>query len=243
MLGGRREQPKQAGLERRPPSLAVLVGAALLVCAGALAGGILIALPSAAPSPASRAGASVPCPRGEAAARSDRALAAATARYLLEARGHAVHADLRRIARDPILLAALAAHDLRRARAEAERQLVNHVVRIRVLRGSRVLLDANSLSFDVAGSSIALRSLGRLEITVQDIIGYVKLVRKLDAAEVIVHGAGGHVHTSPRAAAAARLTLPRSGCARVGGRLYAVRTLDEVGFAGEALTISVLTPA
>jgi hypothetical protein len=240
MLRGDRERPD---LERRPRSLAVLLGATLLVSAGGLTAGMLIASPSAAPPRGSRAAASVLCPRGEAAARSGRALAAATARYVLEARGHAVHADLRRIARDPILLAALAAHDLRRARAEADRQLVNHVVRIRVLRGSRVLLDANPLSFDVGGSSIALRGLGRLEITVQDVIGYVKLVRKLDAAEVIVHGGGGHVHTSPRAAAAARLTLPRSGCARVGGRLYAVRTLDEVGFAGEALTISVLTPA
>jgi hypothetical protein len=226
----------------------VLLGATLFVCVGALTAGILIASPSAAPPSGSRAAASVLCPRGEAAVRSDRALAAAAARYVLEARGHAVRADLRRIARDSILLAALAAHDLGRARAEAARQLVNHVVRIRVLRDSRLLVDANSPSFDVAGSSAVLRDprgrrLGRLEITVQDIIGYVKLVHKLDAAEVIVHGAGGRVHTSPRAVAAASLTLPRSGCIRVGGRLYAVRTLDEPGFAGEALTISVLTPS
>src|ERR1700688_4977160 len=117
-------------------------------------------------------------PAAEALAR--RRLRSAIARYRLEAAGHAVHTDLKQIAHDAALIGALRAGDIPGALAAANRQLVRHVVQIRVTRGSRLLLDANPSSFDVAGSSIALRSvggrnLGRLTITVQDIIGFIKL--------------------------------------------------------------------
>ncbi len=169
---------------------------------------------------------------------------AAIARYRLESRGLAIHADLRRIARDRALLAALAAGDLHRALRAAEHQLVNHVVRIRVLRGARVLLDANASSFDVAGSSIALPGARggrreRLEITVQDFIGYIKLMRKLDHVNVLVRGSVGHVRSS--LALAAKVDLPSSGCTSIAGRRYAVRTLAEVAFAGEPVTITLLS--
>ena len=40
------------------------------------------------------------------------------------------------------------------------------------------------------------RGLGRLQITVQDLIGFIKLVRKLNHANVVVHGAAGQMKTS-----------------------------------------------
>ena len=186
------------------------------------------------------------CPTPAARARSERTLLAATARYRLESGGVVSHVDLRRIAHDPVLVAALSSGNLPAARAEANRQLIHHVVRIRVLRGARVLVDANAPSFDVAGPSMELHGaggahLGRLEITLQDVIGYVKLLHKLDAADVVVHGSGGHVHTSLPAAAA--MALPRSGCVNVGAHRYVVVTLNEAGFAGEQLSIALLTAA
>jgi hypothetical protein len=186
------------------------------------------------------------CPTLIAASRASRALAAAERRYLTEAHGAAIHADLRRIASDPVLLDSLSAGNLGSALAEANRQLVRHVVQIRVLRGSRLLVDANPTSWDVGGSGVELhapngRSLGRLEITVQDVIGLVKLIHKLNAAEVVVRGASGRVRVSLPATEA--LTLPLSGCTQVGTHSYVVSSFHEKSFTGEPLTVWVLTAA
>jgi hypothetical protein len=192
------------------------------------------------------AAASHGCPTPAAASRASKAFNAARARYLLESRGMVIHADLRQIAHDRVLIGALSVGNLNAALAEANRQLVRHVVRIRVLRGAHGVLDANSTSFDVAGSGIQLhaadgRSLGRLQITVQDVIGFIKLVHKLDAADVVVRGARGHVRTS--LPVAAKLSLPLSGCTQIGAHRYVVRSLNETSFTGEPLTIWLLTTA
>ena len=107
-----------------------------------------------------------------------------------------------------------------------------------------MLLDANPTSFDVAGSTVELRgaggsSLGTLQITVQDVIGFIKLVHKLNAADVLVRGAGGQMRTSLPAAAS--VSLPSSGCALVGSRQYVVGSFHETSYTGEPLTIWVLT--
>lgn len=196
--------------------------------------------------PASRRAVAYGCPTSRAASRAARALAAAKRRYLTEAHGAVIHADLRRIASDPILLDSLSAGNLGAALAEANRQLVRHVVQIRVLRGSRPLVDANSTSWDVGGSGVELdarggRRLGHLQITVQDVIGFIKLIHKLNAAEVVVRGVGGQVRVSLPAAKA--LTLPASGCTQVGTHRYVVSSFQEPGFSGERLTVWVLTAA
>ena len=148
--GSRTRQPSgRAAPPRSPRPLAGILAVNLLGAAIALAGWILLSSPSAP----QRAVAAVArgCPTPAAASRASRALGAAKRRYLTEAQGAVIHADLRQIANDPILLGALSAGNLNAALAEADRQLVRHVVQIRVLRGSRVLLDANSTSFDVEG--------------------------------------------------------------------------------------------
>jgi hypothetical protein len=157
-----------------------------------------------------------------------------------------IHADLRQIASDPILLGTLGAGNLSSALAEANRQLVRHVVQVRVTRGSRVLVDANSSSFDVGGSGLELharngRSLGRLQITVQDVIGFIKLVHKLNAADVVVRGTHGQLRTS--LPSAATFPLPRSGCTQIGSDSDVVSSFEEASFSGEPLTIWVLTAA
>ncbi len=190
------------------------------------------------------------CESRAALARAQAALAAAQARYRLEWRGRTIHVDLSQIAHDPHLLSALATGDAARALVAANHQLVRHVVRIRVLRGSRAIVDANPTSFDVGGSATALRSprgraLGTLEITVQDVIGFIKLVHKLDHAEVVVRSASGEERASlplPLPLPAGTL-LARAGCTSVRGHRYVLRSFSEPGFAGPALTIWLLTPA
>jgi hypothetical protein len=183
------------------------------------------------------------CPTAPASSRANQALAWARARYLKEAQGRVIHVDLRQIASDMTLVGALSGGELHRALVAANRQLVRHVVRIRVLRGSRVLVDANPSSFDVRGSGMELRSpngtsLGRLQITVQDVIGFIKLTDKLTPADVVVRSGGGRMRTS--LPAAARSSLPASGCTRIGSRSYVVRSFKETSFTGEPLTIWLL---
>jgi hypothetical protein len=215
----------------------------------------LAACGQTSPAPASSAPASAHtiaqvsasgCPSPAAAARASRAVAHAKQRYALESNGVVVHTDLQQIAHDSAFVEALSAGNLPLALEAANRQLVRHVVRIRVLRGSRVIVDANPTSFDVGGSSITLRApggrvLGQLKITLQDIIGFIKLDRRLYHALAVVRGAQGELRTS--LPAAAHVSLPSTGCARVGGRTYVVSSFPETSFTGEALQVSLLTPA
>jgi len=204
-----------------------------------------------APAPeAAGAAAHHGCPSRAAARHARREVREAKLRYLIETRGSTTRADLRYIAHDSTLLNALRSGNLAAARAEVyslqHSQIVKHITRIRVLHGSRVLIDGWPNSFDVAGSERELRdsrgrSLGRLQVTVQDIIGFVKLERHLNATEVLARGAHGQVRTLLPAAKSA--SLPRSGCTRVGGRQYVVSSFQETSFTGEPVTIWLLTAA
>jgi hypothetical protein len=174
-----------------------------------------------------------------------RATAIARRTYRLEAHGPAAPASVRRISRDGVLLAALRSHDPRATRAAALHQLFlphYHVVRLRVLRGSRTLVDVGG-RFVSAGARLELRTasgrpLGRLEASIQDVIGFVKLVHRRSGAQAVVRGSHGHVATL--LGPAARAKLPPAGRVRIGGRSYGVRSFRETGFAGEPLRVWIL---
>jgi hypothetical protein len=174
--------------------------------------------------------------------------------YNNETKGAKLFQQLGRIARDGILLDALSRGDLAGAQAEADAQLrspvnhLDHVTRISVIRGSRVLVNATENSngvYVVAPARRILRShgrlLGTLLVSIQDVTGFVKLVHRLTGAEVLVRGASGHVRTS--LGAAARVRLPRSGRVTVAGRGYLVRSFGEIGWGNEPLTVWILEGA
>ncbi len=173
------------------------------------------------------------------------AVATAKARYALEATGVAAHVALARAAADRALGDAVGAGDTAAAAAEASRLLAGHmhITAIRVVRAGRVVVGTQRYPFDVAGPRTALRNrhgavVGTLELTIQDVIGFIRLVHKYTGAAVVVRGAAGEAKSS---LAAARTTaLPTSGCATIAGRSYAVRSFAEVGFAGERLTVWIL---
>jgi hypothetical protein len=159
--------------------------------------------------------------------------------------------QLRRLARDSILLDALSRGDMAGAQAEADAQLRSpanhfaHVTRIGVVRGSRVLVNATVNSdgvFVVAPGNRVLqlrrRLLGTLVVSIQDMTGYVKVVHDLTGADVIARGASGHVRTSR--GAPTRTRLPPSGQVRIAGRRYSVRSFHETGWGDESLTIWIL---
>jgi hypothetical protein len=150
--------------------------------------------------------------------------------YASEADGPPVRASLRRIERDPAAM--------RGNRAELLKQLFApgyHVVRLQVRRAGRVVNDVGG-RFVVAGPT----SRG-MTISIQDVIGYVKLVHRLTGQEVVVRGNAGHVAASSKLLA--QTTLPTSGTALVGGTTYTVASFSEKGFGGEPLTVWLLGAA
>jgi hypothetical protein len=166
--------------------------------------------------------------------------------YRQEVRGEVGHAAVKRIARDRALLAALGTGNRTALRAAALRQLFDpgkHVVRLSVVREGRTLTNVGG-AFVVAPAQLELRTrngrdLGVLEASMQDVSGYVKLVRRLTGAQIVVRGDAGHVESSFADPPAA---LPASGTTVVAGRPYVVRSFAETGYAQERLTVWILTP-
>ena len=189
----------------------------------------------------------------DASARSALAASVLAARraYNRETKGSKLRQETARIAADATLLRALARGDVAGARAEAQAQLLSpsnhfdHVTRISVLRGPRVLVNATLNSdgtYVVAPARRELtrrgRRVGTLLVSIQDVTGFVKLVHRRTGAEVVVRGGSGQVRAS--LSAAARAGLPRTGGVRVAGRNYLVRSFGELGWGGEPLTVWVL---
>lgn len=176
----------------------------------------------------------------------DRLAVVARQRYSEEVHGAAVHKQLRRVAADPVLLQALRTDNLGALRAEVRLQDATphaHISRLRVVRGSRVLANAGVV-FVVAPAQKALhdargRYLGTLQLSIQDVIGYVKYMHRNVHVDVVVRGRGAaHLRTSLPGAAGVH--LPTSGTVSVGGLRYQVISFSERGLAGETLRIWIL---
>ncbi len=200
--------------------------------------------PSSLPAAVARA-------RSHSRSRIEGDVSAAKTIYYGETQGPKLLEELGRIARDPLLLSALARGDAGAAQAEADAQLYStlnhtaHVTRIAVLRGSRVLvnatINANGVFVCAPGDrvlSLHGRSLGTLLVSIQDVVGFVKLIHRLVHVQALVRGASGLVRTS--LPAAAHVPLPASGRATIASRSYLVRSFREVGWGGEPLTVWVL---
>jgi hypothetical protein len=170
--------------------------------------------------------------------------------------GHAVHAKLQRLAGDATLRRILVS-----GKAGAMRSYVNrtyprvwyhwHVSRMRVLRGPRLLADAG-VPFCVAPGQITLRGthghyLGTLQVSIQDVIGYVRLIHRNYHVDVVVRGRGtAHVKTSmgnenPGLVRHAR--LPNAGRTTVAGRHYNVRSFTAAALGGERVKVWILQRA
>ncbi|MCW3003904.1 MAG: diguanylate cyclase, partial [Conexibacter sp.] len=185
------------------------------------------------------------------ASRIDRLTRQARLRYGEEVHGSAVHLELRRIAADPGLRAALRSGDTTRLHSYVTRRFNGvwyhqHVSRMRLVRGSRILADTG-VPFVVAPAQTVIRdaggrSLATLQVSIQDVIGYARFMHRNFPVDVVVRGQGpGHVRAS--LPAAMHMTLPARGTVAVGGRRMAVRSFQEPGLGGERLTVWVLAPA
>lgn len=232
-------------MARLPRALAA--GLLVPVAAGAL----LVARPGSRPAPAhAGAAASTAAPaRPARPSRTDALTRVARARYSDEVSGRAAHIQLARVARDPMLLRALRTGDLPALRAAVKREQATphvHISRLRVVRGSKVLADAGVV-FVVAPSRKLLtdtrgRPLGTLELSIQDVIGFVRYMHRNYPVDVVVRGQGpAHVRSSLPAATGAR--LPDRGLVTLAGRRYDVRSFHQRALGGEPVKVWILVRA
>src|SRR5262245_14429721 len=181
-------------------------------------------------------------------ARADALVQVAQNIYNQEVSGSVGRSQLRRILRDRDLDRAIVAGNRKAARAEALRQLFmpgKHVVRLRVMKGRHTLTDVGGRF--VVGDEIGVlhtaggSTIGRVEISMQDVLGYRKLVKRLVGVAVVIRGRPGHVETS--LPAAANVSLPSSGTVSIDGQSYVVREFNERGFGAESLSVWLLVPS
>ena len=209
--------------------------AALVAGAGVIAG-----CGTGAASPRQR----TPSPALIVQARADTLAAVAQRIYFQEVFGSPNSAAYQAISRMPGLVTGLETGNLQLARRTLNRVILRHVVHDRVTLGSRTLVDVG-LKFVVAGQPHRLYApdgtyLGQIEVSIQDVIGYVKLFRRLTGAEILVRGRAGHVKAS--LAGLRQVTPPASGPFAFAGRTYAVSSFVRTGFAGEPLRVWILDP-
>lgn len=213
-----------------------LVAAAIAAGCGSTGGGaVATATPVATTAPASTDVAQI---------RADAFATVAARLYREEAAGPTGMRNAVRIAHDPRLIAALRSGNHAAIRAAALRELflpVKHVVRIRVVRGGHTVVDVGGKFVSGSESAPIAGGLGRVEVSMQDILGLTKLETRFTPAQIVVHGNPGDVIASTPAIQ--NVHMPTSGQVTVGGRNYMVRTITRTGFAGEPLRISVLVPA
>jgi hypothetical protein len=211
--------------------------------------------PSAAPR-TTAATATVAARRAATTTRPTRSVAAidsltqvARRRYAVEVHGGVAIGTLHRVGRDPTLLRTLQSGNLSATRAYVRQQFPAvwyhwHVSRLRILKGSRVVVDTG-VPFVVAPSQMTLRGpggkvLGTLETSIQDEIGFVRYMHRNYPVDVVVRGRGA-AHVKSSLPAAANAPLPSSGSVTLAGRRYAVRSFKQTALAGEPVTVWILT--
>jgi hypothetical protein len=172
------------------------------------------------------------------------------AQYTREVSGGKVKSLLHQVARDPALLRALATSDSA-TRAYVARQFPNvwyhwHISRLRIVRGSTVVTE-RGVPFVVDGPQMKLRGrngtdLGTLQVSLQDEIGFVRLVHRNYPVDVVVRGTNA-ANVRSSLPAATHAALPAGGTTTIAGRRYAVRSFKETAWNNEPVTIWFLAGA
>ena len=170
------------------------------------------------------------------------------ARYTSEASGAAAHATLSRLAHDPGLLAAVRSGSNTRIRSYVDSRFRPvwyhwHVSRMRITRGNTTVIETG-VPFVVNGPTTTLHdahghAIAQLQISIQDVIGFVRLNTRHGDVNTVVRGHGSaDVRTSLPGALTVK--LPSSGTVTVAGHRYDVGSFHETGWRGEPLQVWIL---
>jgi hypothetical protein len=117
---------------------------------------------------------------------------------------------------------------------------------MRIRKGSSVVVETG-VPFVVAPTTIPLRSssgrtLGTLEVSIQDEIGFVRFMHRNYPVDVVVRGTGA-ADVRSSLPAATHANLPSSGPVTIAGRRYLSRSFHETAWNGEPVTVWILTKA
>lgn len=166
--------------------------------------------------------------------------------YAHEAASHSEHTAVAYISRSTAFTAAVAEADPAQTRAAiiAFFRSHRHIVRVRALRGTRVVDDVGGpwVLAPVAGTLRAGgRVIGSFLTAIQDDAGYVALTHIYSGADVILRVGARTIPSSTLYPGPP--SIPDRGPVAYGGRRYEAFSFDGRSFPGGVLRISVLVPA
>jgi hypothetical protein len=214
-----------------------LLAATLAACGAAHIG----TTPAAVTLPAG-----APCGAGAAEELGHTVGVLATRIYGNELSGGEVRRDRRQVEGFQPLLSAVAKDD-RSATVAAVASLVyahTHIVRLRVTRAGKLLADVGG-PYILAPVSGSLRrggkEIGRYVLSVQDDLGYVKLVSRFLGVPLVLR-AGSHTLPVEGTLTPPPASIPNRGTIDYRGRTYVAVSFDVSAFPSGRLRVSVLTP-
>lgn len=150
--------------------------------------------------------------------------------------------QIRRVQRNRPLLEAVARRDPQATRGAIEALLTQHIVRLRVTVGGRLLSDVGG-PYVLAPVSAPLRlggrMIGSLTLSIQDDEGYKRLAARLAGLDSVMYMGGKLVKSTIGFSPGA---VPRSGAFSYRGKNYRAYTLFAKAFPSGPLRITVLIP-
>ena len=157
--------------------------------------------------------------------------------------------QVRRVAHDPALLAAVARQDPAAARLAIDALLNQHVVRLRVEVGGKLLADVGGpYVLGPVGGTLRSggRRIGTFLLSIQDDEGYKRLAGRLAGLKVLMYEApaqpGGPPLLVKNSLGPSPGTVGASGRFTYQGQTYRVATVNATAFPTGPLTIRVLIP-
>jgi hypothetical protein len=170
----------------------------------------------------------------------------ATRIYASELAGSETRSDQRQVESYAPLLSAVASHDRTAVKAAVTRLVYSHThaVRLRVISGSTVLADVGGpYVLAPVGGTLRLRgrSIGRYVLSVQDDLGYVKLVTRFLGVPLIMRVGSRGVPVEGLLAPGPP-NIPQHGPVTYGHVLYEAFSFSARSFPAGPLRVSLLVP-
>ena len=166
--------------------------------------------------------------------------------YRGELFGEKTRAVVHTVERSGMFRAAIEKHDPLAARAAIVGMFRSHVhvVRVRVYRGSELLVDVGGpyVLAPVTGTVRASsgKPIGRFEIAIQDDMGYLHLAKEFTGAQVLLREGStqvmGTISPGP-------VSMPARGAVSYEGRRYQAFSFEGEAFPSGPLQVSLLFPA
>jgi hypothetical protein len=159
--------------------------------------------------------------------------------------GRRARMQVQRVQHDQPLLRAAAARDPVATKAAIETLLTDHVVRLRVSVGGKLLSDVGGpyVLAPVAGQlRMPGRTIGSFLLSIQDDEGYLRLTKRLVGVRVLMYMDRAHPQLVKNSLGPSPGKVPASGSYEYRGHRFRVFTLNATAFPDGPLTIRVLVP-